>query len=74
LLAIHDETRQIEGESSKCSRIPRTYHPNKQHIKTLVDAGKWLAMSPENTALMTLHAKIDRLVLCHGPQKNKIKK
>ena len=30
--------------------------------QTLVDAGKWLVMPPEDTALMTLHAKMDKLI------------
>ena len=29
--------------------------------QTLVDSGKWLAIPPDNTALITLMAKVDKL-------------
>jgi len=43
--------------------------------QTLVDAGKWFATPPEDTALMTLHAKVDKLIQrAPAPQQQKKKK
>ena len=42
--------------------------------QTLVDAGKWLAMPPEDTVLMMLHGKLDKLMQHQVPSAQQIKK